>query len=94
MDVWWWMLAPYFYYTLRTFRFGYRVPLSILAVFVGSVFGFAVERHTSMNDVLVREANRSGMPRPIPMFSIVFIHHHQVRDAVVVVIWLLPINTS
>ncbi|QQR64492.1 hypothetical protein IPH92_02895 [Candidatus Kaiserbacteria bacterium] len=56
---------------LRTFRFGYRVPLLYIAgaVFVAaSVFGFAVERHTPMNDVLLREANRSGMPRPIPMF--------------------------
>lgn len=55
---------------LRTFRFGYRVPLLYIggAVLVASsVFGFALERHTPMNDVLMREANSTGMPRPIPM---------------------------
>jgi len=56
---------------LRTFRFGYRMPLLYIggAVLVAaSVFGFALERHTPMNDVLMREANRPEMPRGIPLF--------------------------
>lgn len=54
---------------LRTFRFGYRVPLLYIggAVFVSAiVFGFALERHTPMNDVLMREVNRPEVPGSIP----------------------------
>lgn len=70
---------------LRTFRFGYRMPLLYIsgAVLVAaSVFGFALERHTPMNDVLIREANRPEMPRGIPMFFNrlqTFSPHHEGR---------------
>lgn len=55
---------------LRTFRFGYRVPLLYIGgavLIVAFLFGFALERHTPMNDVLMREANRPEMPRGVPM---------------------------
>lgn len=56
---------------LRTFRFGYRVPLLYIGgaiLIAASVFGFVLEQHTPMNDVLMREANRPEMPRGIPLF--------------------------
>ncbi len=54
---------------LRTFRFGYRIPLLYMGgavLIAATLFGFALERHTPMNDMLIREANRPEMPRPIP----------------------------
>lgn len=56
---------------LRTFRFGYRIPLLYMGgavLIAATLFGFALERQTPMNDMLIREANRPEMPRGIPLF--------------------------
>lgn len=59
-------------FLLRTFRFGYRVPLLYIfgALIAGAVlFGFTIERHTPMNAIILHVVDRDDVPESVHMFN-------------------------